>query len=139
MNWQNNLREGLIKSGSNKPSYHPKWGRFTPAKRLKVDQVPLPFAINVTRTYEAPIAKEERRYHRVWVNQPRSGLDKRHCTLQLAFGPELVIRPTLIFRGLGKRISKDETLAYDKDVNVMFQQNAWAELLIKNTCKHFIH
>ena len=127
MKWHSDLREGLIKTGSDKAGYDQKWGRFTPSKRLNVDQVPLPFAINVTRTYEVPIPKEERRNHRVWVNQPGSGLDKRQCTLQLAFGPETVIRPTLIFRGLGKRISKDEKMAYDKDVDVMFQANAWAD------------
>jgi hypothetical protein len=130
MKWHSNLREGLIKSGSNKSSYDRKWGRFVPSKRLNVDQVPLPFAINVTRTYEVPVPKEQRRHHRVWVNQPGSGLEKRQCTLQLAFGPETIIRPTVIFRGLGKRISKDETMAYDKDVHVMFQTNAWADTKI---------
>lgn len=64
------------------------------------------------------------------MNQPGSGLEKRQCTLQLAFGPETIVRPTLIFRGLGKRISKDEKLAYDKDVNVMFQHNAWVDTKI---------
>lgn len=130
MKWHSNLREGLIKSGSNKSSYDRKWGRFEPSKRLNVDQVPLPFAINVTRTYEVPVPKEQRRHHRVWVNQPGSGLEKRQCTLQLAFGPETIIRPTVIFRGLGRRISKDETMAYDKDVHVMFQTNAWADTKI---------
>lgn len=65
MKWNSNLREGLIKSGSNKSTYHQKWGRFVPAKRLNVDQVPLPFAINVTQTYEVPVPKEEKRHHRV--------------------------------------------------------------------------
>ena len=127
MKWHSNLREGLIKTGSEKPTYDKKWGRFPPSKRLNLDQIPLPFAVNVTKTYEMPISKEDRRYHRVWVKQPGSGLNKRQCTLQLAFGPETVIRPTLIFRGLGKRISKDEEAAYDKDVDVLFQANAWAD------------
>ena len=46
MKWHSNLREGLIKSGSNKSSYDQNWGRFVPSKRLNVDKVPLPFAIN---------------------------------------------------------------------------------------------
>ncbi len=71
------LREGLIKTGSQKPNYDSKWGRFPPEKRFNVDQVPLPFAIDRNTTYEVEIPKEEKRYHKVWVSNPGSGLEKR--------------------------------------------------------------
>ena len=125
--WHSNLREGLIKTGQSKNSYDQKWGRFTPNQRFNVDQVPLPFAVDVSKTYEVPLSKDERRNHRVWVNQPGSGLNKRQCTLQLAFGPKSIIKPALIFRGLGKRISLSEMSAHDKDVDIYFQENAWAD------------
>lgn len=55
-------------------------------------------------------------------------MDKRQCTLQVCF------RPTggqpkigIIFRGTGKRISADEKEAYHPDVDIYFQENAWAD------------
>ena len=81
---------------------------------------------------------KERQDHRVWVAQPGSGLDKRQATLQMCFGPKGLSKPALIFRGTGKRISKDEIVAYDDDVDVYWQPNAWADTIfsvqrIKNT------
>ena len=58
MKWHCTLREGVIKSCSHLPDYDPKWGRFPPNKRVNVDQIPLPFAINHTTTYEEEIPKE---------------------------------------------------------------------------------
>ncbi|XP_065665464.1 uncharacterized protein LOC136086894 [Hydra vulgaris] len=80
------------------------------------------------QTYEIPMSKgKERRDHRVWVAQPGSGLDKRQANLQICFNPEGIVRPALIFRGKGKRISQDEVLAYYTDVDVYWQPNAWAD------------
>ena len=81
---------------------------------------------------------KERQDHRVWVAQPGSGLDKRQATLQMCFSPKGMSKPALIFRGTGKRISKDEIVAYDDDVDVYWQPNAWADTIfsvqrIKNT------
>ena len=139
MKWHSNLREKLIKSGSGKPTYDKKWGRFPPKKRINVDQIPLPFVVESKRTYEIPMSKgKERRDHRVWVAQPGSGLDKRQATLQICFRPEGMVKPALIFRGKGKRISQDEVLAYDTDVDVYWQPNAWTDTAfsvkwVKNT------
>lgn len=128
MKWHSNLREKVIKSGSGKLTYDKKWGRFSPKKRINVDQIPLPFVIESKRTYEVPMAKgKERRDHRVWIAQPGSGLDKRQATLQMCFSPEGMVKPALIFRGTGKRISQDELAAYDSDVDVYWQANAWAD------------
>ena len=144
MKWHSNLREKLIKSGSGKPTYNKKWGRFPPKKRINVDQIPLPFVVESKRTYEIPMSKgKERRDHRVWVAQPGSGLDKRQATLQICFSPEGIVKPALIFRGKGKRISQDEVLAYDTDVDVYWQANAWADTafsvkLVKNTLSNAV-
>ena len=73
----------------------------------------------------------------MWVAQPGSGLDKRQATFQMCFDPKRMSKPALIFRGTGKRISKDEIAAYD-DADVYWQPNAWADTIfsvqwIKNT------
>ena len=86
---------------------------------------------------------KERRDHRVWVAQPGGGLDKRQATLQICFSPEGMVKPVLIFRGKGKRISQDEDLAYDTDVDVYWQPNAWADTefsveWVKNTLSNAV-
>ena len=52
--------------------------------------------------------------------------------------PKGMSKPALIFRGTGKRISKDEIAACDDDVDVYWQANEWADTIfsvqwIKNT------
>lgn len=51
-----------------------KYGRWTPKERYNIDQVPLPFPVDQDRTYDVTGNKQ------VWVAQPTSGLDKRHCS-----------------------------------------------------------
>ena len=119
MKWHCTLREGVIKSCSHLPDYEPKWGRFPPNKRVNVDRIPLPFAINLTITYEEEIPKELRKYHKVWVANRGAGLEKRQCSVQLVFSPEDDnSRVAVIFRGAGKRISEDEINSYHKSVDV---------------------
>lgn len=50
-------------------------GRFKACQRFNVDQLPLPFADDTKHTYEIvrPCSK-------VWVAQPRSGLDNWRTT-----------------------------------------------------------
>lgn len=91
-----------------------------------MDQVPLPFALDKTTTYES---KEIGHDDKVWVATPGSGLDKRQCTLQMCFSPEdNNCRIDIIFRGSGKRIADEEKQLYHKDVDVYWQKNAWADL-----------
>ena len=128
MKWHCKLREGLIKTGSDRPNFDPKWGRFPPHTRFNVDQVPLLFAIDHKTTYEVDIPREEKRQHKVWVSNPGSGLEKHQCTLQVGFSPgDDSLRISVIFRGKGKRISADEKAAYHKDVDIYWQGNAWAD------------
>ena len=66
---------------------------------------------------------------KVWIAQPGSGLDKRQCTLQImkrAEGEQP--RLAIIFRGKGKRISDDKKLAWHPDVDVYWQEDAWADM-----------
>ena len=56
----------------------------------------------------------------------------------MCFRPKGMSKPPLIFQGTGKRISKDEIAAYDNDVDVYWQPNAWINMIfsvqwIKNT------
>ena len=126
--WHATTRERLICTGSN-DDYHPKWGRFLPKQRFNVDQSPLPFAIDVKKTYEQIIrGDKENRNNRVWVCQPFSGADKRQCSLNICFRPDgEQPRIAVIFRGQGKRISKVEKEAWDSDVDIYFQPCAWAD------------
>ena len=117
MKWHCTLREEVIKSCSHLPDYDPKWGRFPPNKRVNVDEIPLPFAVNRTTTYDEEIAKKLRKYCKVWIANPGAGLEKRQYSVQLAFSPEDDnLRVAVIFRGTGKRISEDEINSYHKSV-----------------------
>ncbi len=65
----------------------------------------------------------------MWVKGIASGLDKRQCTVQLTIFADggIRVKPMVIFRGQGKRISLHEQLKYDKRVFVRFQINAWCD------------
>ncbi|CAB1105285.1 unnamed protein product [Ectocarpus sp. CCAP 1310/34] len=100
----------------------PKYGQFLLWERWNVDQVPLAFVNGLLDTWEERVAK------RVAISQPFPGLEKRQCTVLVIFGPgETTLRISVIFRGMGKRISPVEKAAYHEDVDVFFQENAWAD------------
>jgi len=128
MKWHSTLRERLVKTG-NGANYDPVYGGFFPSQRYNVDQSPLPFAIDTKKTYERIEPKnKENRYKNVWVSQPAPGLEKRQCTLQICFRPDgKQPKIAVIFRGQGKRLSKDEKESWHPDVDVYFQNNAWAD------------
>ena len=125
--WHATTREKLVRTGRN-DRYDEKWGRYQPKQRLNVDQSPLPFVVGTTRTYDHVDKDVNQHDHKVWISQPGSGLDKRQCTLQVCFRPSgEQPRLGVIFRGTGKRISQDEKEAYHPDVDVYYQENAWAD------------
>ena len=112
-----------------------KWGRFLPNARFNADQVPLPFVCEQDQTYE------EKGARRVWIRQMEEGMTKRFCTLHLCFRPEgPQMKPTIIFRGQGIRLTRLEREAWDNRVIVMFQAKAWADRkFITDWCtQHFI-
>ncbi|KAK3245648.1 hypothetical protein CYMTET_44798 [Cymbomonas tetramitiformis] len=104
-----------------------KWGRFTPAQRINVDQSPLGFISGLQDTYAEKGPRE------VWISTPSgSSLEKRQCTLQVCYAADVAsgkkqCKLALIFRGEGKRITELERLSWDKRVDVYFQTNAWAD------------
>ena len=101
-------------------------GKFQLKDIANMDQTPLPFVLDDNRTYDTVGAKE------IWVRSGQSGLDKRQCTVQLTvFGDGVCrLRPTLIFRGKGLRISKEEKSNWDKRVKVFFQKKVWCDQTI---------
>ena len=88
-----------------------------------MDQTPLPFVLDDGKSYDSTGANE------VWCSNASSGLDKRQCTVQLTIFADGVsrVRPTVIIRGQGKRLSPKEKRSWDSRVNVMFQPKAWCD------------
>ena len=80
--WHLNFRETCIKSKNTSSNYTEQWGRFPPDRRFNMDQVPLPFVLDSSTTYERGSVG---RYDKVHVSHPGSGLEKRQCTLQCCF------------------------------------------------------
>ena len=120
-----------------------RWGEYLPHQRGNVDQVPLPFVVDMGITYEEKGAK------RVAINQLGPALSKRQCTGQVAFRPEppppppadalpavkhaytehLMVQPPpcLVFRGTGKQIKQEEKDAYPPELVVLWQPKAWVD------------
>ena len=122
--WHSSLREKRIKTRQSKPTFDKKWRRFRPNCRFDVDQVPLPFVVDRKTTYEVVVSKAQKKDHKVWASQPRSGLDKRQCSLQVCFSPEDNVRVGIIFRATGKRISDEEkqSIFISKNVHVQIHK-----------------
>ena len=98
-------------------------GKFAPSTIGNVDQTPLPFAFNSGQGYA------ETGSSTVWHRGTKSGLEKRQCTVQLTIYADGIarVKPLIIFRGKGLRISTSEKEKYDKRVVVKFQVNAWCD------------
>ncbi|XP_065060635.1 uncharacterized protein LOC135687930 [Rhopilema esculentum] len=99
-----------------------KRGRWLPANRYNIDQVPLPFAVDQGETYAETGEKQ------IWISQPMNGLEKRQATLQLCIRAkgEQTVKPAIIFRGKGN-VTLQELAKHDKHVDVYFQKNAWMD------------
>ena len=76
-------------------------GRFMPSQIANMDQTPLPFCFMDGGTYADTGDKT------VWVRSGASGLEKRQCTAQIMLfaNRQPRVKPLLIFKGKGKRIS----------------------------------
>ena len=76
-------------------------GRFGLHQIANMDQTPLPFCFTDGTTYDQTGAQT------VWVRGGASGLDKRQCTVQLTIFADgrARVKPLIIFRGKGKRIT----------------------------------
>ena len=82
-------------------------GRFSLQQIANVDQTPLPFSFTNGGTYADTGDKT------VWVCGGASGLEKRQCTAQITLfaDGEPRVKPLLIFKGKGKRISFREKVS----------------------------
>ena len=88
-----------------------------------VDQTPLPFVLDDGKTYADKGSSE------VWCVSGSSGLDKWPCSVQLTkhAGGVPRVRPRVIFRGKGLRITCKEQEAWDRRVQVAFQPKVWCD------------
>ena len=77
------------------------------APAITKDQTPLPFVLDDGKTYANKGSSE------VWCISGSFGLDKRQCTVQLTIFADGVprVRPLVIFRGKGLRITRKEQKA----------------------------
>ena len=130
----------MIGRSSASSAFRAKYGKYLPHQRFNVDQVPLPFCNDMEDTYEEVGNK------RVAINQNGPSLGKRQCTGNVCFRGELPDPPedpaalaifkkyfleqppaSLIFRGRGLRISKEEINAYPPGLVVLWQDKAWVD------------
>eukprot|EP00474_Spongospora_subterranea_P005977 CRZ06435.1 hypothetical protein [Spongospora subterranea] len=87
---------------SQSPTVDTKYGFYKPSSVFNFDQVPLPFICEGDKR-----TVDNKGAERVWVRQPRSGYEKRQCTLHLtlcADSQALQPKPIIIFRGAGTMI-----------------------------------
>ena len=127
--WHSTLWERAIWTSASEPDYDKKWGRHLPLQHFNVDQSPLPFARDTTKRYEQIDKRSKENWNKeVWTPQPNTGDSKCFCTLNVCFCPtgEQPKLP-IIFWGKGKRLSAVAKASWDKDVDVYFQKNAWAD------------
>ena len=89
----------------------------------------MPFVVDPKKT--CGIVKPGDKHQKAWISQPASGLEKRQCTLQVctrADGKQP--RIAAIFRGKGKKVRPDEKAAWHPNVDVLWQENAWADTTV---------
>ena len=107
-------------------------------KKCGTYQTPLPFILDDGTTYEHLGSKD------VCCKTGASGPEKRQATAQNTIFADGVprVKPLIIFRCKGLRISTNEKKAWDSRVTVFFQENAWCdeEITVKwinSECKYF--
>ena len=78
------------------------------------DQTPLPFVLDDGKSFA------DKGSSKVWCVSGSSGLDKRQCSVQLTIFADGVprVRPLVIFRGKGVRITRKEQEAWNCRVQV---------------------
>ena len=84
--WHATTTERLLRTGFH-DNYHLKWGRFITKQRISVDQSPLPFVLDMKRTYDH-YEKGKGHKHNTWISTPDEGLTRRQCSLQISVTPE---------------------------------------------------
>ena len=80
-------RERLIRTNRGE-TYDQKWGSFMPNQHFSVDQSPMPFSIDMKKTYHLYEPGQDQNKEKIWISQPGCGLKKGQCTLQICFRPD---------------------------------------------------
>ena len=85
-----------------------------------MDQAPLPFVLDLEKTFDIKGVKE------VWAQCGQSGLDRGKAMVQLTVFADGVdrVRPTIMFKGKGLRITTKKKNSYKKRMRVLFQEKA---------------
>ena len=101
----------------------PILGVFRLCDIANIDQTPCAFDFLEGKTYNVQGQKT------VWVKSTGSGLDKRQMTVQLTIFADGIsrVKPLVVFRGNGLRITAAEKALWDHRVDVIFQDNAWVD------------
>ena len=89
-----------------------EYGRFHPRNVYAFDEIPMPFVFDQESTLDY------KGTNAVFIRSPGNGLDKRQFTTGITLrgeGPQH-IKPTIIFRGKGVRIKKEEKEQWAQDV-----------------------
>jgi hypothetical protein len=106
------------------PQRCPVWGAFPPHMMWNADHIPMPFCINLKRSFNSKNSP-------CWIAVlGASGLDKRQCTVHpcIRGSGEQLMPPFIIFRGLCN-ITTDEQNKLNalKNIKWAFQKKAWAD------------
>lgn len=101
----------------------PVLGVFRLCDIANIDETPCSFDFLEGKTYNVQGNKT------VWVKSTGSGLDKRQMTVQLTVFADGIgrVKPLVVFRGKGLRITAAEKKMLDHRVDVVFQENAWVD------------
>ena len=114
-----------------------EYGFFHPTCIWNCDQIPMPFALNPRRSYNA-------KGQPCWIAKVGpSGLDKRQCTIHLTLraAGEQIVPPVIIFRGCSCPTQAErDALNKLKNIQWAFQPKAWADQhFVRWWMKTFIH
>ena len=130
--WYSYMRHKVLTVHVGDPEGQPwssKWGRFPPELRYNVDQVPLPFVVSMDNTYTTADDTDVQ-----IAGTGKGDLRKRQFTMNIYVnagkGKDADGYVELICKGKvidGRRYNKLEREAWQKDVPMYFQKNAWMD------------
>ena len=89
----------------------------------------MPFIFDSKKKYE--IIKPGDKHQKTWISHLASGLENRQCTMQICTRTDgKQPRIAVIFWCKGNRVHPDEKAARHPDVDVLWQENAWADTTV---------
>ena len=124
--WLAQTRQRLLTTGW-QYSYDEKWSRIKRHQCFSVDHTLLSFDLNIKWPCKEILLNNKQK---IWVSLSGLGLKKGQCTIQVltragSEQPKIAI----IFRGTGKCVTEGEKPAWQLDLEVYWQGNAWTDTL----------